>query len=92
MLARSIRRHVSRLIRKFSKTELRDARVEVLRLQNEFLRINGIIQQVNVELATNKSPGCVSTLIRKIAMNFAASSRVCEKWAEAIDRLNELEK
>jgi hypothetical protein len=92
MLARSIRRHAARLIRRFSKIELREARAEVLRLQDEFSRINSIIQQVNVELATNTSPACVSTLIRKIGMNFAASSRACEKWADAIDRLNELEK
>ena len=92
MLSRSIRRQAARLVQKFSKTELREARAEVLRLQKEFFRINSIVEQLNVELATNPSPGCVSTLIRKVGMNFAASSRVCESWAEAIDRLNGLEK
>ena len=92
MLARSIRRHAARLVRHFSKIELREARAEVERLQAEFFRINSAVKNLNQELATNTSPGCVSTLIRKIGMNFAASSRVCESLAAAIDRANELEK
>ena len=65
MLARSIRRHAARLVRHFSKIELKEARAEVEKLQAEFFRINSAIKNLNQELATNTSTSCVSTLIPK---------------------------
>jgi hypothetical protein len=86
MLPRTIRRQVARLVAKFTRTELRDARAEAARCEQEFRTINLEIASINKEFGVHVSDQCTVVLLRKLAMNFSASSRVLERWASAIDK------